>query len=83
MFYPPRDPRRTLLARWSPREDDLQFFYPRPPDGHFLHGVFDHWRLPPCVLDLVPDDRSLSQHLDARGYDLTTLLFRIDRKGEP
>ena len=53
-----------LTARWSKRENDILIGYPCGPDGHLLYGVFG---------------KSFTDELVARGYDITTLCFRIKR----
>jgi len=58
-------------------KSDLQFAGPCGPDRHLLYGVFTM---------KGPDEDgnitrpSLVEELEARGYDLTTLEFRIRRK---
>jgi hypothetical protein len=66
----------NLRVRWSKRERDLTFAWEQhAPDGHLMHNAFN----------VVPvhGGRSLTEELEARGYDLTTLRFQIRRKGQP
>lgn len=65
----------ALSARWSKRHRDLLYNFDRyPPDGHFLHGLFSH-----VVVD-GKSGRNLVQELEARGFDVTTVRFSIQRK---
>lgn len=68
------DERMVLTARWSKRERDVLYHYPRSCDGHLLHGAFGR-----PMAD--GDGMSLIEELEKRGYDLTTLRFSIKRKG--
>ena len=56
---------------------NLRFGYPRRCDGHFLHSAF-------CMPKIDSDGRVLEpsflEELEARGYDISTLEFRIKRK---
>ena len=71
--------KRKLRARWSKKENDILYSYPRRPDGHYLYHIFDKknkrgtfgYDLPPL---------SFLEDLEARGYDLTTLKFEIELK---
>lgn len=75
---PKRTKENTLKARWSKKENDVLFFYPSKPDGHYLYAAlscdrFDYdGRSQPSIL----------KELEARGYDLTTLQFSICKKDE-
>ena len=60
----------TLSARWSKREQDIVFNYPRKCDGSFLFGMLCHdWRGEP----------SMVEELKRRGYDIETLRFSVRR----
>lgn len=61
-----------LAARWSRRERDVEFVYPSSPDGHLLHNAFNYAKM--------TNGKTLIEELKARGYDLTTLRFSIERK---
>jgi len=64
-----------LWVKWSKSERDLLMFHDKhSPDGRLLHSAFN------CVK--VCDERSLTEELDRRGFDLTTLKFSIERKSE-
>lgn len=77
---PPRrkDRDRILAAVWSEGEDDLKFYYPSKPDGHWLYGWFSHARWPGGT----DQNRSFLQELEERGYDVKTLRFSVERKPE-
>lgn len=62
-----------LRASWSKREKDIVFHYPSKPDGHLLHDFFSYAKL-------AGAGKSLLEELEARGYDLATLKFSIERK---
>lgn len=66
---------RMLTARWSSKEGDILFHFPRKVDGHMLSGAF-------CS-DVLIGGRTLRQELEARGYDITTLRFSIALKPPP
>lgn len=69
-----------LTAYWG-RESrrctkkDLIFGSPCRPDGHLLYGAL-------CFMDMG-HGKTLTQELEARGYDITTLQFSIKRKFKP
>lgn len=63
----------ALKVWWCRRERDLRFSWDRHrPDGHLLHGVFAYT---PCFTG-----RTFWEELEARGFDITTLRFSIERK---
>jgi hypothetical protein len=70
------DSTTTLFAWWSPKEQDVEFHFPRSADGHMLHGAFSYAKV-------GRDGESLLKELEARGYDLTTLRFSISLKETP
>jgi hypothetical protein len=80
-----------LTMRWSKRERDFVINYPSGPDGHLVHRYLccDWDRTSPYWSDggMVPArvDPAFVKELEARGYDLTTLKFSVQRKtkGEP
>ena len=79
-----------LVVRWSKRESALLYVGPKATGGmlsRFLEGV--------KIIDVYgqrygigaeihrpdeSDERTLAQELDARGYDLSTLRFTIQKK---
>lgn len=63
---------QKLRGRWSAKEKDWLFSFPRKPDGHLLSGFFSGYANMPELL----------KELEARGYDLTTLKFEIRLKDE-
>lgn len=74
----------ALTARWSKREKDLVIAYPNGPDGHLAYNVlcgprarYDSSQNPAFP---VVYDKSFTDELERRGYDLTTLKFSICRK---
>lgn len=76
------DPEKTLSARWSKREKDIVFRYPDRPDGHLLNDALCNARMRRDY-DSATGFRlegSLVDELKARGYDLTTLRFSIQKK---
>ena len=60
-----------LLASWSAREKDFKFQFPSKPDGHWLY-----WLL--CVQQ--HDGRTVVQELEARGYDVKSIRFQVDKR---
>ena len=54
-----------LSANWSTREQDIMFHFPRKPDGHYLAMVLS---------------QTVTDELQRRGYDITTLKFSIRLK---
>ena len=73
-----------LKVRWSKKEKDILFEYPRRCDGALLHYYMGS--------DIPIHDfsfeksyelrKSLFKELEDRGYDLTTLKFSIKLKKE-
>lgn len=69
------------LTAWWGRDkhegESLRFGFPRKPDGHWLYDAF-------CSKGYDENGSvtrpSLVEELEARGYDITTLEFRIRRK---
>ena len=73
-----------LKVKWSKKEKDILFEYPRRCDGALLHyymgsdtPVYD-----PCLDKKYELRKSLFKELEERGYDLTTLKFSIKLKKE-
>jgi hypothetical protein len=56
-------------------QKDLVFGSPCRPDGHLLYGALS-------FVDMG-HGKTLTQELEARGYDITTLQFSIKRKWRP
>lgn len=71
---------QQLRVRWSEKERDLTIHYPAKPDGHLAYAVI-------CAHRMFYDyqagrhefDPSFADELKARGYDITTLRFSIQR----
>lgn len=65
-----------LMAKWSKKEKDIMIYFPRTEDGHLLNDYLNYasyWS--------NGDQRpSMIRELEARGYDITTLKFSIERK---
>ncbi len=59
-----------LRGRWSEKEQDWQFIYPRSCDGAFLCSVFSGHHTFKEFID----------ELEARGYDPKTLIVSVERK---
>ncbi len=60
-----------LRIRWSKREKDLSFSHDkRAADGHLLYNAF-------CCEKIA--GKTLVEHLEERGFDITTLRFDIKR----
>ena len=80
----PRLPWGGWLTAWfgpvKRDADDLHFSGPKGPDRTLLYGAF-------CMKGYDWHGRltrpSLVEELEARGYDVTTLEFRIKRKVTP
>jgi hypothetical protein len=70
------DAATTLVAWWSPKEQDVEFCYPRRADGHLLHGFFSYAKV-------GHDGEPLLKELEARGYDLRTIRFSVSLKEKP
>lgn len=60
-----------LRCRWSKRERDLLFIFPRKADGSLLAAAFTSVEI---------HGKTLRAHLEERGYDITTLRFSIKPK---
>lgn len=74
---PKIDKQNTLYVRWSKREKDLLYNYPRKSDAGILINYFEQLESSATCDGKV---RNMRQELEARGYDLTTLKFSIKRK---
>jgi hypothetical protein len=75
-----RNPNK-LTACWSKRENDILYSFPSKPDGHLLNSVISAPRQRyDYTTDRVEYEPSLREELAARGYDITTLRFSIERK---
>lgn len=67
---------RTLTVRYMTRFRDHRIWYPRRCDGHLIHhAIFGKHCNPRGGVD-----KSLAEELEARGYDLTTLVFQCQQK---
>jgi hypothetical protein len=71
-----------LTARWDARKRDIVYRTPRSHDGMALWGALAMKR---ARVDIgkpfgVVYDPSFLEELDARGYDLTTLRFSVQKK---
>lgn len=77
------DRARTLFARWSKRERDILYSYPRSCDGHWLFGWMVGARMPPAFGDgnwprkWPENEQSFLKELEERGYDITTLRISV------
>jgi hypothetical protein len=70
--------RRTLRARWSKRERDILYSYPRHgSEGALLHYHFGVLQPAAFPAARIPEGKTLLQELEERGFDLTTLRFSI------
>jgi hypothetical protein len=69
-----------LFCRWSKKENDLLFSYPRRCDGHLLYGALSCKRHNSITNEW---DNSIIEELEARGYDIKTLKFSIALKATP
>lgn len=54
-----------LYCKWSKKEKDLMFHFPRSCDAHFLRDVLS---------------KKVTDELELRGYDIKTLKFSIAKK---
>lgn len=63
----------VLGARWSKKENDLIFDFPSKPDGALLYYALTFTKT-------LSGDKTLVEELTARGYDITTLRFTIERR---
>ena len=62
-----------LHARWSKKENALIYWHPDySSNGGMLAHYFEGMKW--------PGDKTLAQELDARGYDVKTLKFSIEKK---
>lgn len=66
--------KKKLTIKWSKREKDLMFNYPSKPDGHLMHNAFSYTP--------TSSGKSLIEELTARGYDITTIKFSIERRAD-
>ncbi len=73
-------PEEGLSAKWSKRENDLIFSYPRKCDGHLLHNTFSSTTHHPLPFPNGSWDPSFLDELEKRGYDIKTLKFSIKLK---
>jgi hypothetical protein len=65
-------PKRLRVA-WSKRERALLYhFEDYSSNSSLLSSFFEHLK--------YPGEKTLAQELEARGYDLTTLKFSIQKK---
>lgn len=71
-----KDPETNLEVFWSKKERDVMVRFPNKPDGHYIIGSFCH----PRVLN---ENVSIVDELKARGYDITTLKFSIQKFSKP
>ena len=63
---------RKLRARWDKRERDMKFFYPTcGADGILIHVALN---------TRMESGLTLTEELERRGFDLTTLRFEIALK---
>ncbi len=67
----------TLRVRWSKRDKDVMYDYPRKCDGSLLHYWFSSRIVSEKPFEV---SKSLFQELEARGYDITTFKMSIQRK---
>jgi len=78
--------RNKLRAKWSKKENCLEYFYPDDSaNGCLLHNIFTIKDLgtyhPSPFNEFVRFfDGSVLDELDRRGYDIKTLKFSIERK---
>lgn len=75
------DSQKMLTAKWSKKEKDIIYHYPRRCDGHLIHYYLSCKR--PKINYLTKEtewEDSLVEELEKRGYDITTLKFSIERK---
>jgi hypothetical protein len=65
--------RKRLHVRWSQKERALLYHHPdSSSNGGMLAYYFEGIR--------YPGDKTLAQELDARGYDVKTLRFSVQKK---
>lgn len=78
----------VLSIKWSKKENDFMINYPRSCDGHLIADAILSDRLRYCIPDKEKpfpynyEIENLKKELETRGYDLTTLKFRIELKQE-
>lgn len=65
---------KKLTAKWSKKDNDIVFDYASKIDGRLLYHAF-------CIVKIT-DDKNLTDELESRGYDITTLRFSISKKQE-
>jgi len=70
-----------LQARWSKRENDVLYSYPNRWDGALLNMILGAPRQRyDYTSGRVEYERSFIEELEARGYDIKTLRFSVQRK---
>jgi len=74
---PKIDKTKTLYVRWSKKEQDLLYNYPRKSDAGALIDYFERLENSATCDGKL---RTMRKELEARGYDITTLKFSIKRK---
>ena len=73
-------------VRWSKRENSLLYHYEgQKPTSMLIAHVFEGVQMGQFYSyagreNRKEDERTFAQELDARGYDLTTLKFSINKK---
>lgn len=74
----------TLKLRWDKRQGDFVIDYPSRPDGWLLWGLacLDRPHVDPATLK-VGWEPSLIAELERRGYDTTTLVIQVRKRGAP
>ena len=68
----------VLSARWDKFLGDIRYFFPAKCDGHLLHGMLSMKRYTQHHVF----DPSFIEELEARGYDITTLRFSVEKKDD-
>lgn len=66
--------KKVLRVSWSKRERDIVFHSPASADGYMMHVLLHHTN--------IVYNRTFREELEARGYDITTLKFIIERKSD-
>lgn len=81
-IHPPYD--THLSVWWSKKEKDLMFGGPSKVDCRLVNNVFCLKRARPLTVDEANPfglfDPDFIHDLEARGYDITTLRFSVERK---
>jgi hypothetical protein len=67
--------KNKLRAKWSKKEKDILYRFPRCCDGAYLNGIFTR----KIDFGTLPDQppTSFLDELERRGYDIKTLKFEI------